>query len=511
MNKFGMLLVLGWIVSGSVSAFSSQPESDSSQQIGDVTGELEAYLGSDLDAWRILERMTPAEKALLDYLRKARPAELDELLRRHAEQDRVYVMPDGIILDGPPSPQSDDWRLVKVVSLRGVIDQIRAIVSTINARAANIQGRLPTHTPTVRDLFGNLSVGSVRSMMVLVQDAFGPVLDMVAVQRAGFDAFRSGGVDVFRGDLHILLNNLSDIWGASQELVCLSRPAFTPISLQFTRLHDLIDVAPPILLFALFAGLDQLDFDWRFSDIASLMPTSTVCGVVTGTRGGGGVGTAAIEANVSQRFQMARCNYLRDETFFAAPDGTVVAAAKIVVDALSMAAEISEQVVEKTQKDDQVVQGTAVAVGGGGAGTNFKNPLKVAAAIATFVLSQAEKVLQNALAYQQACIDRDAQIEADLFSCTARLSYVLANEDIVFVEDLVERRIAQATVGLPDLQDADTALANAQASPDGRAAFVCMCDAYQRLVLPSDQLPRVACVETPGGGGGGPGGGGGQP
>jgi len=175
---------------------------------------------------------------------------------------------------------------------------------------------------------------------------------------------------------------------------------------------------------------------------------------------------------------------------------TELAAAQVVSEGLATAAEYTEQL-EKAQKDDQVVQATAVAVGGGGAGVNFKNPLKVAAAITSFVLSQANKILDRALAVQESCEAADAQREADLLSCSARVKYVLPEGDIVYLDELVDRRISEVQAALPNLQDADTARDMARAETDPRQAFVCMCDAYQRLVLPADQLPRVNCVEDP--------------
>jgi hypothetical protein len=140
-------------------------------------------------------------------------------------------------------------------------------------------------------------------------------------------------------------------------------------------------------------------------------------------------------------------------------------------------------------------------VGGGGAGVNFKNPLKVAAAITTFVLEQVNKILERALAVQESCETADTQREADLLACNAQVKYVVPDGDIVFLDELVARRIAEVEAASLDLQDADMAHDMARNETDSRQAFACMCDAYQRLVLPSDELPRVTCVEDASGGG----------
>lgn len=466
---------------------------------GSLVAGAEDYLDpSNNAAWEALSELTPAEWSVLQYMLNASVDELDSFVEEYSESDSIYVLPDGSFSNMPPHRDSGEWRYIKVISLRGVIDQIRSIVSTINSRAANIQGRLPTNTPAIRDLFKQFSPQALRELLALVQDTLGPTLNLVAAQRAGFDSFRDSDVSMFRSDLHLMLDNLGQLWDSSQQLVCLTRPAYQPVSLQFSRLRTLIDQAPPILLYGLFVALEQIEFEWRLSDLAAEFVVDPFCGVQTADFQPSGFVVASLASGtVQQNFEIRRCNFLRDENFFQAR--AELAAAKVIAEGLATAAEYTEQL-EKAQKDDQVVQATGVAVGGGGAGVNFKNPLKVAAAITSFVLDQASKVLERALAVQESCEAADAQREVDLLACRAQVKYVVPEGDIVFVDDLVGRRISEVQDALLDLQDADTAHAMAGNEPDSRQAFVCMCDAYQRLVLPADELPRVNCVEDPAGG-----------
>jgi hypothetical protein len=493
---------------GQIQALSLNSDADQrTVDVDNIVAGVEAYLDpANNAAWGVLSQLSVAEWAVLQFMLNAQPNELDAFIDDFSDSDRIYVLPDGSFSNIEPDRNSAEWRYIKVVSLRGVIDQIRSIVSTINSRAANIQGRLPANTPAIRDLFQQLSPVALRDLLVLVQDILGPTLDLVAAQREGFEQFRIEGVFSFRTDLHLMLNNLTQIWDSSQQLVCLTRPAYVPVPLEFSRLRRLIDQAPPTLLYGLLVALEQIEFDWRLSDLTAELQLEPFCDGQTTSdlrfRVSGVSRASSISPDARQGFQIRRCNFLRNQDFFG-EKGTV-AAAKVIAEGLAAAAEYSEQV-EKVQKDDQVVQASAVAVGGGGAGVNFKNPLKVAAAITTFVLEQATKVLERALDLQQSCEDADNQREVDLLACRARVNYVLPDGDIVFLDDLVSRRIDEVEGAGLDLQDADTARDMATNEANSRQAFVCMCDAYQRLVLPSDQLPRVNCVEDPSSGSGGPG------
>jgi hypothetical protein len=118
------------------------------------------------------------------------------------------------------------------------------------------------------------------------------------------------------------------------------------------------------------------------------------------------------------------------------------------------------------------------------------------------VIGRVEAVIHSAVEIHSECLKDDAQIESDLLACRAKVSYILPGEDIVFVDRLVERRLGEVrdSSNLP-LQDADTAqdlARTALVAGDTREAFQCFCDAYQRLVLPESELPRVDCVEQPG-------------
>lgn len=454
------------------------------------------------ESWARLGSLNPAELRVLDYLLTAAPDELERFYADFEHTDDVYVAPDGSISSVAPNQGWEGWQLVRVVSLRGIIDQIRSIVGTINSRAANIQSRLPASRPDVRDLFQLISVADLTRLLDQVRDLFGPTLDLIAAQREGFDQFRDTEVFTFREDLHLMLDNLVSIWDASQQLVCLREPDYTPVSIELGRIRTLIDKAPPILLYPMFTALEQIAFDWRLNDLVNELQFDPFCEAESSAlrvRAFSVSARATVDRNARQSFHIRRCQFLRNTFFLEGKGaGTVLSPATRLGSRLSATADILEQF-EKIQKDDQNVAVTAVALGGGGAGLNVKNPVKVVAIIANFILARVNELLKNALDERASCLADDSKWEADLLSCSARVSYVLPEEDFVFLDELVGRRLEAVEDANLGVQDADTAkemAAQAADNGDTRQAFICLCDAYQRLVLPGSQLPRVDCVEV---------------
>lgn len=252
------------------------------------------------------------------------------------------------------------------------------------------------------------------------------IIQFLRVQQAGFERFKSsGGVALMQSDVAKLIADVETIADRSRQLRCFADPdAELNTDRRLDHFVGLFEQLPPIAVYTAKNVLDRVTPDWRtkLGDISAMIPEDLggeVCGAV---------------GDSIARLEMLRCDALRR------------VARPMPMKALKLAVSVYSEyvkVVMKLMPEDLQLTIAAVAVGGGGAGTDIELPLKGIFKAITVVLDELTKGIDLALKERSSCVAADDRMERDLISCTALASY---DADFEVIQDLAARRVTSLNV-----------------------------------------------------------------
>lgn len=308
----------------------------------------------------------------------------------------------------------------------GVIDTILSRVNTINTKASQIRAKtnLLENRPSVRDLANQIAPDLVGDMMSVAQTG----QDAVAIlneQRLGFVEYRdNGGADTMRNDLRYVFDDIRTLHTAAQQLRCFEDPEVSIVGMNVDFMSRAVDHIPAIALYGMQKALDEVVPEWRttVSDINASLPIEQAAALC---------GTAS---DVAGEFERMRCEVLRNVN--PTRLSRTQRKAKILARLFGIIKEYSP--------DEVTVQFSLTVVGGAGAGTSIKLPLKGIFQTLISVLNRIEDVTGKVAGERQACLDADEKIERDVLACAALASY---DTNLESVRDVVLRRLMSLGAG----------------------------------------------------------------
>ncbi len=503
------------------------------EQAEELEAMLEKLSGVKQDQWDAVEALSQLddqEFQVLTWLLNADDQQISKVADILSRGDEAYVLADGAVIDAANFDalgiEAGQAMAIDFATAAGILDRILSIVKTIrstaNSTLSTIRTRLPDR-PDFRDLVDTLPFARLQDMIAAIKDIIDPVISVVTELRNGFDEFKgadcSGGSPcaVFQNDIDNLFANVEFLFLSSQQMICFDNPNFNTRSIDTSRIANLVKKMPLLLQYGISQALTQVDFDWTLNDIASQLPTELgeLCNdnanlQASATKIGfnyansNSSSSAAIQefkaAATPQGREIAKCKIARNMGFLGGGQLGILDAGTRGIDQMLQVMSLigdSSDIVVKSQKDDIQVTIAGVAVGGGGGGTNVKNYLKAILEIAKILIGRIEFRLNKLRATYSACLSADDTIERDLLACNVKVSFLVDGKESQwpFINNLVGRRINTAkSNGFSGIALAKNARARANELMDAekqRKAYQCMCNAYQYLVLPKNDV--LAC------------------
>jgi hypothetical protein len=321
-----------------------------------------------------------------------------------------------------------------------------------------------------------------------VGDVLQGALDIAQELRSGFETF---DVAAYRVDLKALLADLGTAWVNSQKLGCFDKPDLTIREWNFPLATKMIDLAPPVVLFAMSKMLEQVAPDWRGSirELNNAIPPSLLEGVCTSSQG---MRASRIESS------SAVCSALM-------PSGVEpgLKSVKFVAKFVSTRFEI----LSEWAKDDDVVGLGAVVVGGATIVKKVKYPAKPAYKQLSIMLDRLSSAAENALGVRKDCLDdlrndeaQDDEVEAMLRDCAPSHTVFLAATDSTLFPTLADVSITTQVfinriraAGFEDEANrAQVEWNRSEGETTARGRFDRLCAAYRALIPAAPQRRTTA-------------------
>lgn len=333
---------------------------------------LEILITLDDDGWRMLKQVLSMPQADLDRLVQtieAKGGMAGSVVNRSDPQSPTTPTVPGTGNGGPVTPDA-------ALSLTYIYNQIVARVDSARSGISGVRGRIDTLLPDnadVRGFFSNIPLSSVTKLLDTVKEGFGDVIDNLDTLREGYDSFNDAQM---KQDLMGFLDDLETLARLPQELNCFDDSGATVRDLNTDLIRKLINVLPKVVLLAMDKMLGTFASDWRtaLKDVIDRVPMDLREGICEPAQQllGEQEGSILVRDRSATRAALAEasstvCRVLRKTE--------ILGKLRIVRLTLKRIGAGFDSVAEFL-KDDQTLNLTIVALGGGGAGTNVKLPAK---------------------------------------------------------------------------------------------------------------------------------------
>jgi len=454
------------------------------RNIAALQESLDKLARMDTAQWELLEILLTLDDQgwmMLKQILAMPPEELDHLVRSFettgAMAGSIVDQSDPQAPATPAVPGTGDAPPGTPEAALGttyIFNQIMARVQAARDDIGGLRGRVNTLLPDqgdVRAFFQSIPLSNVRELLDTVKESFADVVSNLDTLRDGYDSFDDAQM---KTDLNAFIDDLEELARLPQELNCFDDTGATVRDIDTGLIRRLIDVLPKVVLLAMDKMLSAFQDDWRTAvrEVIDRVPMDLregICEPATAFN------TELLEGPIMVRDRNASaalaaeasskaCSVLRKTDILGNLRFVRLTLKRISAGADSVA---------EFLKDDQVVNLTILAVGGGGAGTNVKLPAKPLLKTVKNVSDLLEWRVGNLLSRRDECLDEDERIERDLLSCTQLAEYAA---DLTDAKDVASRRVEQ-------LVDAGVASSSDQDAVDNADDFEELCEAYQDILL----------------------------